>query len=96
MRDELGDGRVLRDHELFRRAKELVSRELPPDYLVTLEEEFQRLLGLLRDDQLRRFVMLKLEGYTNQEISEQMEISPASVSRKNRLIRDTWSREMER
>ncbi len=74
---------------------EIVSLELSPDYLVAMQEEFSRLLGLLRDDQLRQITVYRIEGQTNAEISQALGVSESTVSRKLQLIRATWAREVE-
>ncbi|MCA9111829.1 MAG: hypothetical protein KDA52_17890 [Planctomycetaceae bacterium] len=75
--------------------EEIVSVELSPSYLAALEEEFSRLLALLRDDQLRQIAVHRVEGYTNDEICELLSVSASTITRKLRLIRSTWAREIE-
>ena len=41
-------------------------------------------------------VLLKLDGYTHQEIAVQTGITVRSVQRKLDLIRDTWVKEVDR
>ncbi len=74
---------------------DLMSDDPTPEFALIMEEEYSRIMGLLRDDRLRQIAVLKLEGYTNQEICQQLEISPATVTRKLGLIRSTWGREFE-
>ena len=74
---------------------ELVADDFPPDYWVSFEEEYLRLLALLREEQLRKIAVLRLEGFTNREISQQAGVSESTVSRKLKLIRKTWSRELD-
>ncbi|QDV51742.1 ECF-type sigma factor [Gimesia fumaroli] len=74
--------------------QELVSDEPTPEYLAMLQEEYENLLSNLRDDRLREIAVLRLEGYTSQEISKQLEISIPTVTRKLRLIRAAWSKEL--
>jgi DNA-directed RNA polymerase specialized sigma24 family protein len=72
----------------------LVSNEPTPDFLVMLEEEHQRLLNLLRDDQLRSVAVWRIEGYSTDEIAAKLQIAPRSVTRKLNLIRRTWANEV--
>lgn len=65
-----------------------------PERIVSIDEEYQRLMNLLRDDTLRAVASARLEGFSNEEIAERMQISSRSVERKLRLIRDTWIREL--
>ena len=50
-------------------------------------------MALLPDDELRRVAILKLEGYTNAEITAQVDRSPATVERWLNLIRKHWAAE---
>ena len=61
-----------------------------PDFLAMLDEQFQRLLGSLRDDQLREIAILRFEGYTVAEIAEKLSIAFRSVERKLQLIRSQF------
>ena len=65
-----------------------------PEFMMSLEEEHQRLLELLRDDTQRDIATLKLEGLTSEEIAAKLEISLRSVERKLNLIRELWSAEI--
>jgi DNA-directed RNA polymerase specialized sigma24 family protein len=53
-------------------------------------DECRRLLGLLRDRGLAQVAMLRMEGYTNQELADQLGCSLRTVARKLELIRRTW------
>lgn len=63
----------------------------PADVTVMLEEEFEQLLEQLYDQQLRQIALMKLEGYSNQEIAEHLGRHTRSVERKLKIIRDIWS-----
>lgn len=65
-----------------------------PDFLVMLDEEHSRLLDTLPDETLKRIALLRMEGYQNQEIAQQLGISVRSVERKLGLIRSQWSSEL--
>lgn len=65
-----------------------------PAFLMMLEEEHQRLLDALPDEMLRKIALLRMEGYQNQEISQQLGISLRSIERKLGLIRAQWSTEL--
>ena len=62
-----------------------------PDFVAQLEEESKRQLDRLPDETLRRIARLKMEGYTNDEIAEQLETSTRTVERKLQRIREVWS-----
>jgi DNA-directed RNA polymerase specialized sigma24 family protein len=64
-----------------------------PDFLVMLQEQNDRLLGLLRDDRLRNVAVSRIEGYTVPEIAHALAISTRSVERKLQLIRKAWAKD---
>lgn len=84
-----------RDSEQGFGFEQLISQEPTPDDLVALDEEFTRLLSDLRDDQLRRIAILRMEGYSHEEIASELAVSTATVARKLRLIRGTWATEFD-
>jgi RNA polymerase sigma factor (sigma-70 family) len=73
---------------------ELVSSIPTPDFLVALEEQYVRLLEMLRNDQLREIAVLRIEGYSVAEIAEKMGVSNRAIERKLPLIRAKWKREL--
>ncbi len=72
--------------------EDIVSKVPTPDDLAAIDEDYQRLLGLLRDDTLRRIAVWKMEGSTNQEIAHKLGISIRSIERKLKLIREKWAK----
>ena len=70
--------------------EQLMEDEPNGDYVVMMQDQFSYLLSLLRDDKLRRIAVLKLEGSSNDEICGDLNISSATITRKLRLIRETW------
>lgn len=72
----------------------LIGDEPTPDFLISMDEENRRLLGLLRDDHLRHIAMRRLEGYSVREIADHLDLSTRSIERKLKLIRTTWSEEL--
>jgi RNA polymerase sigma factor (sigma-70 family) len=65
-----------------------------PETLAILEEEGQRLLNLLPSAELAKIVKHRLEGYTVDEIANNLSVSKRSIERKLRLIRNAWSQEL--
>lgn len=55
------------------------------------EERLQALLAKLSGADLRTILFLRYEGFTNEEIADQMETSVATVERKRRRIREQLS-----
>lgn len=62
-----------------------------PDFIAELEEESKRQLTKLGDDKLRQIALLKMEGYTNDEIASKLETTTRTVERKLQRIREIWS-----
>lgn len=75
--------------------EQLMSTDPRPDDLVALDDQFSQLLSDLQDDQLRQVAILRMEGYSYEEIATRLEISTATVTRKLRLIRGTWESELD-
>jgi DNA-directed RNA polymerase specialized sigma24 family protein len=61
-----------------------------PEFAALVAEEYRRRLESLPEEALRRVAVLKLEGYTNQEIAGRISLGLRSVVRKLDLIRRTW------
>ncbi len=72
---------------------EIVGQEPTPEFLALVADECRRLLMDLGDDSLRQVAQLKLEGFTNEEIAERLDISVRTVERKLKLIREDWAQE---
>jgi DNA-directed RNA polymerase specialized sigma24 family protein len=58
-----------------------------------LSEQFVHLLDSLRDEDLKRIALWKLDGHTNAEIAGKLNCAPATVERRLALIRKTWERD---
>jgi DNA-directed RNA polymerase specialized sigma24 family protein len=58
-------------------------------------EELERRLGRLGSEELRAIALRKLEGYTTEEIAEQLDCARRTVERRLRLIRLQWTEEEE-
>lgn len=67
-----------------------------PDFVVALDEQYARLLSLLRDDRLQNIAVMRVEGYTDEEIAQRMSIGVRAVERKLQLIRAKWTRELSK
>ena len=69
---------------------ELVSQEPTAADIVLLEEKCSCLLSLLREEKSRQIAVLRLEGFTIEEMCQRTGLSSATVTRKLKLIRKTW------
>jgi DNA-directed RNA polymerase specialized sigma24 family protein len=72
--------------------EEAIAADPDPAEAAALADEVARLLGML-SDQLRTVAVMALEGYTNREIGERLDLCEGSIGRKLRLIRATWRAE---
>jgi len=63
-------------------------------HLDGLADECEHLLDKLDDDSLRALALLKLEGYTNEEIAQKLDCARRTVQRRLQLIQDIWSEEL--
>jgi DNA-directed RNA polymerase specialized sigma24 family protein len=70
-----------------------LSREPSPELAAQVTEEYERLLRLLGDDQLRQVAVWRMEGHSVEEISAKVGCAPRSVKRKLQLIRTLWEDE---
>ena len=73
----------------------IIGQTPTPDFLVSLAEQHQRLLALLKDEILQRTALGKMEGKTNSEIAERIGITRRSVERKLQQIRLIWAEELQ-
>jgi DNA-directed RNA polymerase specialized sigma24 family protein len=64
-----------------------------PEFAAELAEQFWRLLERLGDESLQQVALLKLEGFSNQEIAEMLDCALRTVERRLRGIRAIWSEE---
>jgi DNA-directed RNA polymerase specialized sigma24 family protein len=69
----------------------VVGDEPTPAFALEVADEFRRLLDLLDDDGLRQIALLKMEGYTVDEIAAQLGCARRAVERRLQLIRKIWS-----
>jgi DNA-directed RNA polymerase specialized sigma24 family protein len=64
--------------------------EPTPELAAQVADECRRLLGLLHDETLREVALLKMEGYTHEEIGAKLGFVRQTVDRKLRAIRQIW------
>lgn len=70
--------------------QQAASDELTAEEQLSVQEECERLLGMLRSDELQQVV----EGNTNEEVAERLGCSRRSVQRRLNLIREIWATEI--
>jgi RNA polymerase sigma factor (sigma-70 family) len=71
---------------------DLIRDEEPdPQFAAEAAEQYQRMLGLLPDEQLRQIAVGKMEGYTNEELAEQLGCATVTIERRLNRIRQCWA-----
>jgi DNA-directed RNA polymerase specialized sigma24 family protein len=73
--------------------EEVLSREPSPAFAAEVAEECQRLLRRLADKELEALALLRMEGYSVEEVAQRLGCAPRSVKRKLALIRTIWEKE---
>jgi RNA polymerase sigma factor (sigma-70 family) len=84
-------GEVLGDQEV----EHLLTREPTPGEAAEVADECRRLLNGLKEPELRQIALLKVEGYTNEEIAVRLDCVPRTIERKVSRIRLLWKHELE-
>jgi DNA-directed RNA polymerase specialized sigma24 family protein len=69
---------------------EVMAPEPTPQAVAAMNEQCGRLLETLPPPE-RQVVRYKLEGYTNNEIAQMLQVTPRTVERKLDLVRRTWT-----
>jgi DNA-directed RNA polymerase specialized sigma24 family protein len=64
-----------------------VGSEPTPEFAALVAEEYRRLLARLDDDVLRQVAILRMEGFTTDEVAEQLGCARRTVTRQLALIR---------
>jgi DNA-directed RNA polymerase specialized sigma24 family protein len=92
-----GGGRVigeaaidLADPEAGRWLEQVVGREPTPSFVAQVVDECRHPLESLGDEDLRTVALLRMEGYTNDQIAERLGCGLRSVERKLARIRARW------
>jgi DNA-directed RNA polymerase specialized sigma24 family protein len=70
---------------------EIAGNEPTPEFCAAAIESFRNLLDQLSEPALRSIALMKMEGYTNEEIARQLDCSLSTVERKLRRIRHEWA-----
>jgi DNA-directed RNA polymerase specialized sigma24 family protein len=77
-------------HEGVAGEHRLASREPTPEFAAEFVETCERLLESLDDTRLKEVASLKMEGYTDSEIADQLKCSRRTVQRRLMIIRRHW------
>ena len=68
-----------------------ISREPNPEVAAECAEQIGSLLESLEHEDLKKIALMKMEGYTNIEVANEVKCSITSIERKLRTIRSIWS-----
>jgi RNA polymerase sigma factor (sigma-70 family) len=66
-------------------------REPSPEMAALVVEQYQRLFGALPDESLRLVSLLRLDGYSVEEIARILDCGLSTVERRLRTIRKVWA-----
>ncbi len=98
--DKRGGGLVQGESVLDRRGDDserrggidqVLGREPTPELAQMISETCRTMLDDLGDETLEQIALLKLEGYANTEIAEQLKCSRRTVERKLERIKEKWA-----
>lgn len=70
--------------------EQVIGAEPTPAFAAQVAEECQRLLNQLEDDTLRSIAILKMEGFTVDEIAQRLGSTRRTIERRLHIIRKTW------
>lgn len=71
--------------------EQLLDDRPEPSLEAMMNEQCHAMLRDLNDPVLERLVLLKMDGYTNDEIAERLGYSRRTVQRMLNMVRDAWS-----
>lgn len=82
---------VVRDKDEVRILENIIGKEPTPEFAAQSCEQANDLMASLEEPHLRETAQLKLEGFTNREIAEQLHVIERTVERRLAVIRARWS-----
>jgi RNA polymerase sigma factor (sigma-70 family) len=86
----LNEGALAESREPVTHIEQVIGRDPTPEFAVQVAEQCEILLSCLNDVR-RRTAELKLQGFTNQEIAEQMDCGLRTVERRLNAVRLAWT-----
>jgi RNA polymerase sigma factor (sigma-70 family) len=96
LRRKRGGGQV-RGDSIFQQSmdsgrgfNQITDDTLDPQFAVELSEGIELMLSSLGNSTLRSVAMMRLEGYSNEEIAQHLNLSTRSIERKLKQIRAQW------
>ena len=98
-RQRRGGGKVVDENALAANGyddnalAQVIGNAPTPEFAAIVTERFHILLDSLKDDDLRKIALGKMEGYTNEELAEQIGCSLRTIERRMMLIREICRQE---
>jgi len=80
----LGHGGQLDDPQAI---AQIIGNVPTPEFCATMTEQFDKLMNVLDEPELKELALGKMEGYTNNEMAERLDCSPRTIERRLKLIR---------
>jgi len=77
------------------RLEKLPTRETGPETAAIIADECSRLFMILDDPDLETLVLLKLDGFTNDEAAEQLGYTRRTIQRMLNNVREVWTTEQQ-
>jgi DNA-directed RNA polymerase specialized sigma24 family protein len=74
--------------------EQILSREPTPELAAQMAEEYHGLLRRLGDSELETIAVLRMEGYSVDEIAQKLGYVARSIKRKLHLIRSIWEKDI--
>jgi len=91
--DVLDEAALDRAEARRRELEQIIDGDPTPEFAAEVAEECDRLLASLSDQDLRVVALLKMDNYTNKEISDRLNRSERAIERKLKIIRSQWSKD---
>jgi RNA polymerase sigma factor (sigma-70 family) len=85
-----GDPAAIGPHDPPGGLDRIAGPEPTPEFAAEFAEQYCHLFELLRDEDLRRIAVWRLEGHTVDEIAERLGCARRTVARRLELIRTLW------
>lgn len=70
--------------------EQVIGDEPTPEFACQVAEECQRLIEALEDEKLQAIAVLRMEGYTVEEIASRLGTAQRTVERRLQMIRTCW------
>jgi RNA polymerase sigma factor (sigma-70 family) len=90
IRRQLTKKRARASEESIADVQMIVGNEPSPEFALQLAEAIESLVAALGDKTLRTIAQRKLEGYTNEEIALELDVSTRTIVRKLLRVRQEW------